>query len=50
VLSTASATEYEWLCSWNSSTDLKGSYVLEAEAFNSATCTYSSDVGVTVKN
>ena len=50
VVCTATATIFGWLCAWNTTTVPNGSYVLLAEAFNSAGSTFSSGVSVTVDN
>ena len=50
VLCTATLTQYGWLCSWNSATVPNGSYVLLAEASNSASTAFSPNVNITVKN
>jgi len=50
VLCSATLTLYGWLCSWNSATVPNGSYVLLAEAFNSASTAFSPNVNITVKN
>ena len=50
VLCGATATEYGWLCSWNSASVPNGSYVLVSEASNSAARAYSPGVGITVHN
>ena len=50
VLCTATATEYGWLCSWNTTTVPNGNYVLVSEASGSGGSTYSSGVSVTVNN
>ncbi len=50
VLCNATATLYGWLCSWNSVTVPNGSYVLLAEASNSASTAFSPAVNITVKN
>jgi hypothetical protein len=50
VLCTATATEYGWLCSWNSTTVPNGSYSLLSEAFGGGGSTFSSGVSVTVDN
>ena len=50
VLCTATATEYGWLCSWNSASVPNGSYVLVSEASTSAASAYSPGVGITVHN
>jgi hypothetical protein len=50
VLCTATLTLYGWLCSWNSVTSPNGSYVLLAEASNSASTAFSPNVNITVKN
>jgi hypothetical protein len=50
AICTATPTLYGWLCSWNTDTVPNGSYILESEASNSAGSTFSSGVGITVKN
>jgi hypothetical protein len=47
---TATATQYGWLCSWDTATVPNGSYALVAEAFNSAGSTFSAHVSITVAN
>ncbi len=50
VICVATATQYGWLCSWNTATVPNGSYVLVADASNSAGSVASSGVNVTIKN
>jgi hypothetical protein len=50
VLCTATATEYGWLCSWNSASVPNGSYALVSEASNSSGNSYSSGVSITISN
>jgi ribosome biogenesis protein Tsr3 len=50
VLCTATPTLYGWLCAWNTTTVPNGSFILLSEASNSAGGTFSSGVGITVKN
>ena len=50
VICTATATEYGWLCPWNTTTVPNGSYTLLSEAFNSFGSAFSSGVGITVSN
>jgi hypothetical protein len=50
VLCTATPTLYGWVCAWNTTTVPNGSYILLSEASNSAGSTFSSGVGITLKN
>ena len=50
VICTATSTIYGWLCGWNTSAVPDGSYVLVAEATNSAGSAFSSGVSVSVDN
>jgi uncharacterized protein YjbI with pentapeptide repeats len=50
VICTATSTIYGWLCGWNTSAVPDGSYVVLAEASNSAGSAFSSGVSVTVDN
>ena len=50
VICTATATEYGWLCSWNTTTVPNGNYALVSEATGSGGSTYSSGVSVTINN
>jgi polyvinyl alcohol dehydrogenase (cytochrome) len=47
---TAAATQYGWLCAWDTTTVPNGSYVLMSEASNSAGNTFSSGITITVAN
>ena len=50
LVGTATSTLYGWLYSWNTTTVPNGPYVVVSEAFNSAGSTFSSGVGIAVKN
>jgi hypothetical protein len=50
MIGTATATLYGWLIDWNTTTVPDGTYALVSEAFNSAGRTFSSGVGINVKN
>ncbi len=50
ILCTAGPTWFGYLCNWNTANVPNGSYVLSAEASNSAGITLSSGVNITVNN
>jgi hypothetical protein len=50
MLCTATATEFGWVCRWNTTTIPNGSYALTSEAFNSVGHAFSPGVNITVKN
>jgi hypothetical protein len=50
TICTATATVYGWLCEWDSTTVPDSSYTVVSEAIGPAGTTYSSGIGVTVKN
>ena len=50
VVCTATPTVYGWLCNWNTTTVPNGSYALVSEASGPGGSTFSSAVGITVKN
>jgi hypothetical protein len=50
MLCTATATEFGWVCRWNTTTIPNGSYALTSEAFNSVGHAFSPGVTIAVKN
>jgi hypothetical protein len=46
----ATSTPYGWICAWDTTVYPNDSYILVAEAFNSAGTTFSSGVSITIGN
>ena len=48
IIGTATASQYGWLYSWDTTTVPNGAYTLRSEAFNSTGSAFSSGVNITV--